>query len=52
MNSITHKKSQKFSIFVNKNLKINMLQIINIVDLGTNAIIQKNIQVLYIISVI
>ena len=35
MNSRSHMKMQKFDIFVNINLKINMLKIRNIVKLGT-----------------
>ena len=42
-------KMQKFAIFVNKNLKINILKIKNIVKLKTLVIIQLNTEVLYIV---
>ena len=49
MNSRNHMKMQKFVIFVQKNLKINMLKINNIERLGIIVIIQVNIEeVLYI----
>ena len=43
---------QKFVIFVKENLKINMLKIKIIVKLGTNGIIQGNIEVQYLAYVI
>ena len=43
---------QKFVMFVNKNLKINMLKTQNIVKLGTVVIIKRNIGVLHIAYVI
>ena len=39
---------QKFVIFVQKSLKINILKINNIEKLGTIVIIQLNIELLYI----
>ena len=44
MNSRTHIKIQKSTIFVKK-MKINVLQIKNIVNLGAIVIIQENIEV-------
>ena len=44
MNSRTHIKIQKSAIFVKK-MKINVLQIKNIVNLGAIVIIQENIEV-------
>ena len=40
---------QKFAIFVNKNLKIYILKIKNIVKLEILVIIQLNTEVLYIV---
>ena len=41
-------KIQKSAIFVNKNLKINMLKIKNIVKSGIIVIVQVNIEMLHI----
>ena len=42
MKSKNHIKMQRFAIFVKKNLRINMLEIKNIITLGTNVSIQMN----------
>ena len=47
--SKNYMKMQKFAIFVNKNLKINILKIKNIVKLKILVIIQWNTEVLYIV---
>ena len=52
MNSRTHIKTQKSAIFVKTNLKTNMLQILNIIKLGTIVTIQGTIEVLCIAYVI
>ena len=52
MNSRTHIKTKKSTVFVKKNSKINMLQIKNIIKLGTFVIIQENIEVLHQLYVI
>ena len=43
---------QKYAIFLQENLKINMLKLKNIVNLGTIAIIQVNTEVVPIAYVI
>ena len=45
-------KMQKFVIFANKNLKINMLKIKNVKKLETIVIVKVNIEVLRIAYVI
>ena len=52
MNSKNHIKRQKFVVFINKNFKINMLKIKNIVKPGAIVMIQVNIEVLDIAYVI
>ena len=57
MKTLTSEQQKSYQIaknviFVMKNLKINMLQIKNIVKLGTIVIIQENIEVLHIAYVI
>ena len=48
-NSSTNQvKMQKFIIFVKKRLKINMLKIKTIINLGTTVIMQGNTEVLHI----
>ena len=43
-----HMKMQRSALFVKKNLKINMLKIKNIVELGTTVIMQVNVEKLQI----
>ena len=50
--SRSHMKMQKSVIFVKKKLKINILQIKNIVKLEIIVIMQENIKVLHIAYVI
>ena len=52
MNSRNYKKRQIFSIFVKKNLRINILQIRNIVKIENIVIMQVNTEVLHIAYVI
>ena len=51
MNNRTHINTRKSAIFAKKNLKINMLQIKNIIKLRTTVIIQENVEVLHIVYV-
>ena len=44
-------KNEKSAIFIKALSNINMLQIKNILKLGTIAIIQKNIEMLHIVHV-
>ena len=52
MDSRIQIKTQKSAMFVKKNLKISMLELKNIVKLGTVIIMQENIDVLHIVYVI
>ena len=47
-----HFKTKKPTILAKKNLKINMIQIVNIVKLGATIIIQENIEMMRIAYVI
>ena len=47
-----HFKTKKPVILAKKNLKINIIQIVNIVKLGTIVIIQENIEMMRITYVI
>ena len=52
MNSRDHIKTQKSAEFFEKFMKINILDINNIVKLGSIAVMQQNIEVLHIVYVI
>ena len=52
MNSRIHFKIKKSAIFVKKKLKINMLQINNIIKLGTIVIMEEIIEVMHIVYVV